>query len=80
MEIQDTYNAGIINHPPRTYTVRIEYQDKGRRDPRVEILTEGDGGIDHWLDTFRAALVAAGFAVNTARRVVLMRPEGIDDE
>lgn len=40
--------------------------------PRVRITAHGDGGIEHWLNTFRAALVAAGYAMGTAKRVRLV--------
>jgi len=40
--------------------------------PRVRITAHGDGGIEHWLDTVRAALVAAGYAMDTAKRVRLV--------
>lgn len=39
---------------------------------RVRITAHGDGGIEHWLDTFKAALVAAGYAMDTAKRVQLV--------
>lgn len=37
----------------------------------AEVLARGDGSPEHWLHTFRAALVAAGYSVETAKRLEL---------
>lgn len=39
------------------------------------ITVVGDGGIDFYLDAFRAALVASGFAVGVAARLQLVEAE-----
>ena len=43
--------------------------------PRARITAHGDGGIEQWLDTFKAALVAAGYALYTAKRIRLVEDE-----
>lgn len=56
------------------YTSRCEHTTS---QPRAQVMAAGDGGIDHWLETVRAAMVAAGFSTATARRVVLL--EAVDE-
>lgn len=34
-----------------------------------EVLGRGDGTLEHWLQVFRAALVNAGFSIETAKRL-----------
>jgi hypothetical protein len=57
-----------------THTVKIEvigmYPDGERHHASVSV--SGDGGIDHMIDTFAAALVAAGFSADTASRLGLI--------
>lgn len=47
-----------------TVTVNGNYPHGQRQHATVTM--GGDGGLDHMLDTFRAALVAAGFSTETA--------------
>lgn len=42
---------------------------------RSRICTPNSSGLEHWIDTFRAALVAAGYALDTAKRVRLVEDE-----
>jgi len=57
-----------------THTVKIEvvgmYQHGAKTHASVSVT--GDGSIDHMIDTFRAALVAAGFSSDTASRLDLI--------
>lgn len=36
---------------------------------RATVAIAGDGGIEHMLEAFRAALVAAGFSLETAKKI-----------
>ena len=36
---------------------------------RVEVSIAGDGSLDHMIEVFRAALVAAGFSAETAAQL-----------
>lgn len=38
---------------------------------KIELLVEGEGDIDHYLETFRAFLVASGFSSDTAKRLCI---------
>jgi hypothetical protein len=57
-----------------THTVKIEvvgmYQHGEKQHASVSVA--GNGSIDHMLDTFAAALVAAGFSADTASRLGLI--------
>lgn len=33
------------------------------------VSIDGDGGIEHMIEAFKAALVAAGFAIDTAKKL-----------
>jgi len=35
----------------------------------AEVLARGDGTLNHWLKTFRAALISAGFQMDVAKRL-----------
>lgn len=48
-----------------TITVAGRYPH-GKEQQLSWVTVAGDGSLDHMLDTFRAALVAAGFAPSTA--------------
>lgn len=54
-----------------THTVRIIVTGRyiHGEATHVEVSVAGDGGLDHVLDAFKAALVAAGFAMSTAARL-----------
>lgn len=34
------------------------------------VSISGDGGLDHMIDAFKAALIAAGFSMDTAKKLV----------
>ena len=40
-----------------------------RTSTPVQLITEGDGSLHHWLSSFRSALVAFGFDAQTASRL-----------
>ncbi len=51
------------------HRIRIEYavdQPHMRGNANVTVECAGEGDLDHWLQTLRAALVAAGFGLETA--------------
>jgi len=51
------------------HRIRIEYavdQPHMRGNANVCVECAGPGDLDHWLQTLRAALVAAGFGLDTA--------------
>lgn len=50
-----------------TITVTGNYPHGSKQHASVTMA--GDGGLDHMLDIFRAALVAAGFSTRTAESV-----------
>lgn len=39
----------------------------------VQLATEGDGSLGHWLASFRSVLIAAGFDASIANRLKLDR-------
>jgi hypothetical protein len=43
----------------------------GRENPHASVTVNGDGSLDHAVDSFRAALVAMGFAPDTAGRLAI---------
>ena len=58
----------MSNLMEKNYTVTVTIMgndpESGKQDVAVEV--SGDGSLDHILDTFRAALVAASFSTVTA--------------
>ena len=48
-------------------TITGNYPHGSKQHATVSIA--GDGGIEHMLEAFRAALVAAGFALETAKKI-----------
>jgi len=50
-----------------TITVTGRYLDGERQHSSVTVA--GDGGLDHMIDAFQAALVAAGFSTETAAKL-----------
>lgn len=48
-------------------TIIGNYLHGARQHASVSI--SGDGSIDHMIEAFKAALVAAGFAMDTARKL-----------
>lgn len=51
-----------------TITVTGRYAH-GREQEHATVTLAGDGSLDHMLDAYRAALVAAGYSPDTARRL-----------
>ncbi len=50
-----------------TVTIVGRYQHGERQ--HASVTMSGDGGLDHMLDVFRAALVAGGFSTETAAKL-----------
>lgn len=57
----------VNNHHTVTVTIRGNTTHSGKQVALVEI--GGDGSLDHILDAFKAALVAAGFSTVTAGKL-----------
>lgn len=57
-----------------TISIRTDYRYRhGDTEKRTASVTvDGDGDLDHYIETFRAALVAAGFALATAAQLDLV--------
>jgi hypothetical protein len=51
-----------------TVIVKARYPHN-REHQQASVTVDGDGDIEHMLDTFRAALVAAGFSATQADRL-----------
>ncbi len=60
------------------HRIRIEYavdQPHVRGSMPLQIECAGDGDLAHWLNTLRAALVAAGYSMETAMTLNFNLPE-----
>lgn len=53
-----------------THTVTVEVHGNYVRGPKTHcrVSIGGDGGIEHMVDAFAAALLAAGFTVETVEK------------
>ena len=49
-----------------TITVAVDGRYPHGGTQRATVVVAGDGGLDHMLDTFRAALMAAGYSARIA--------------
>ena len=61
--------------------LRIAYSDKPTlfgAAGNTEIMTAGDGGLDHFVDTFRAMLVAVGYHPTTAARLIMLGSDCVE--
>lgn len=54
-----------------THTVRIEVKGNYPHGQKQHAVIEinGDGGLDHMLEAFKCSLVAAGFSIDTAKKL-----------
>ena len=60
-------------------TIRGNYPHGVKQHSSVSI--SGDGGIDHMIDAFKAALIAAGFTAKTVQRIFVEdRGDGPDQD
>lgn len=48
-------------------TISGNYQHGSKQHASVSI--SGDGGLDHMIEAFKAALIAAGFSMDTAKKL-----------
>ena len=55
-----------------TVTIDAQYQHAAVTVPSASVCVSGSGNIDHFLDVFRAALVAAGYAAGTAEKLQIV--------
>ena len=58
---------------PNDHCVRVLYESSyphGTGKHQAEVLARGDGSPEHWLEVYRAALMAAGYSVALAERLV----------
>ena len=61
--MDDYYNTHSI-------TIQIvERYPHGKQAEQAAVTLHGDGGLEWYVDAFRTALVAAGFAMDTAKRL-----------
>lgn len=63
-----------MSDPASSHCVRVLYEAQyphATGKHTAEVLARGDGTLQHWVKTFQAALVAAGFALETAKRLEL---------
>ena len=54
-----------------TITIVVAHRSAHTGQGSASVTLTGDGSIDHMLDAFQAALVAAGFSTETAARLRL---------
>lgn len=54
-----------------TVTVSIEGNYPHGQKQHAQVIVAGDGDLEHVLDAFRTALVAAGFSCETAARLTI---------
>lgn len=54
-----------------THTVTITVTGDYPHGPKqhAQVTVSGDGGLSHMIESFRAALVAAGFSMDAARNL-----------
>lgn len=52
-----------------TVTVTVNGKYPHGEKQHASVTMSGDGGLDHMLSAFRAALVAAGFSTDTAAKL-----------
>ena len=57
-----------------TVQIIVRHRYGARESVAADLLVAGDGSIDHMVDSFQAALVAAGFSTDTAGRLSLVEP------
>ncbi len=57
------------DRPTHTVTITVTGRYHHGEAQHASVTIAGDGGIDHMIDAFKAALVAAGFAPDTAGRL-----------
>jgi hypothetical protein len=66
-----------MNEPSNSHTVRIEvigdYQHGGKQLASVSV--GGDGGLDHLLTAFKAALLAVGYCEATVGKIGIVGEE-----
>lgn len=58
-----------MNEPTHKIEITISgnYQHGSKQHAMVSL--SGDGGLDHMIEAFKAALVAAGFSMDTAKKL-----------
>lgn len=54
-----------------TVTIAVAHKSTHTGQGSASVTITGDGSLDHMLDAFQAALVAAGFSADTAGRLRL---------
>lgn len=52
---------------PDVGLLEVRYRAEGREE--VYVVHVGDGGIRHWLDTVRTAMMAAGYSLDEAKHL-----------
>lgn len=54
-----------------SHTIEISINGNYVHGPKqhVSVVLSGDGGLDHFIEAFKTALVAAGFAMDTVKKL-----------
>ena len=52
-----------------TVTITVSGNYPHGQKQHASVTINGDGGLDHMIEAFKAALVAAGFALDTAKKL-----------
>lgn len=55
-----------------TVTITVSGNYPHGQKQHASITINGDGGLDHMIEAFKAALVASGFALDTAAKLDLV--------
>lgn len=65
----------MVTSDTHTITVVVAYRYPHGAVPSgsQSVTVTGDGDIEHFLTTFQAALVASGFATDTAQKLVILK-------
>ncbi len=61
-----TFNVDELTH---TITIAVTGNYPHGQKQHSSVTVSGDGSLDHMLDAFKAALVAAGFSPETAAKL-----------
>lgn len=57
---------------PSTHSITMSVSGRyvhGQAQEQASVTIRGDGGLDHCIEAFKAFLVAAGFSLETARKL-----------
>ena len=58
-----------MDDPTHAITITVTGNYPHGAKQHAQVVIAGDGGLDHMIDAFKAALIAAGFALETAKKL-----------